>query len=108
MGLVIFAAALFLLITGKADLLTFVTMTVLAWVFLTAKDALLEEITAGLFKVDVPDQGSAKINLGAQEVAQGIQQITQGIQEVKASVQAATQGVPGAQGSQGAQSAQRP
>jgi hypothetical protein len=61
MGLIVFALALYLFLTGKADLTTFITLTVLAWVFLAAKDSLLEGITAGLFKIDKSDP-SAKGN----------------------------------------------
>ena len=85
-GLVVLALAVFLIATGKIEVTAFITLIVLGWIFLTAKDSLLEGITAGLFKIPTPE-GSAKINQGAETVEQGMEQITQGVKEVNQSVQ---------------------
>jgi hypothetical protein len=86
MGVAIFVLALALLIIGKLTVLEFITLTVLSWVFIAAKDSLLEGITAGIFKLANPT-GPEKIDQGAEAVKQGVDQIKEGIQEVNKTVQ---------------------
>ena len=54
MGLVIFALGTFLFYSGKIEVLQYATLAVLAWVFVAAKDTILEGITGGLFKTTPP------------------------------------------------------
>ena len=60
-GVVVLGLGIYLLSTGKIGTTEFIAMTVMAWVFLAAKDSLLEGITAGIFKIPekpaAPDPG---------------------------------------------------
>ena len=49
-AVVLFAFVMFYL--GKVQLSGFVTLLILGWVFVSAKDTLLEGITAGLFRIN--------------------------------------------------------
>lgn len=50
-GLVVVVFDLAMLYFGKVDVLGFAMILVLGWVFITARDTLLEGITIGLFKM---------------------------------------------------------
>jgi hypothetical protein len=51
MGVIIFAFGLGMWYMGKVELVGGLSLIVLGWVFITAKDTLIEGITAGLFKI---------------------------------------------------------
>lgn len=51
MGIIVLLFALAMWYTGRIDVVAGLPLIVLAWVLISAKDSLLEGITAGLFKV---------------------------------------------------------
>ena len=52
MGIIIFAFGLFMWYAGKVDTFGGLSLILLGWVFLAAKDTLIEGITGGLFKIN--------------------------------------------------------